>query len=155
MGRNYFLLSGIAPLSMNHTASIQVRKNRIKLHVSRILVSVGLFIIAYDYYLTYFTPFWDFDLLLGLFILGCVLVLSGFTGKLWRRGTSRYQKPNYTRHGKCNNCGACCKMPVRCVFLMNNKCNIHHNRPVQCRTFPAKPEEMISKNCGYYFELIS
>jgi len=132
-----------------------VRNNRIKLIISRVSIYAGLFIIAYVFYLIYLTPFWDKKLLQGLFFLGCLMVFLGFTGKMWRRVTSRYQKPKYIRYGKCNNCGACCKMPVRCVFLMKNKCNIHNNRPVQCRTFPAKPEEMISEKCGYYFELIS
>jgi len=61
-------------------------------------------------------------------------------------------KAEHIRYGECNNCGACCKMPVRCVFLWNSQCSIHHNRPKQCRNFPARPKDMVSKKCGYWFE---
>jgi len=108
--------------------------------------------IAYDYYLTYLTPFWDFDLLLGMFIIGCSMVLAGFSGKIFRLGVSRNRKLQYTRIGKCNACGACCRLPVRCIFLFKNRCLIYNHRPGQCRTFPSRPDQVVSDKCGYSFE---
>ena len=137
---------------MNSTAIVQIRNNRMKVHVSRLFVITGLLIIAYDYYLTFLTPFWDFDLLLGMLILGCSMVFAGFSGKLWRIGSSRYRKPQYIRSGNCISCGTCCKLPVRCIFLMKNRCLIHYNRPVQCRGFPSRPSQVVSYECGYTFE---
>lgn len=141
-----------------HMSSIDtakyVRNNKIIGIFSKLSIYIGLFIIAYDYYLIYLTPFWDFDLLLWMFISGCALVFIGFSGKLWRRGVSRYQKIKYTRTGECISCGACCKLPVRCIFLMKGRCLIHHNRPKQCRSFPSKPSQVVSHKCGYSFEKI-
>ncbi len=148
-----FILSDYGRKSMSRTISaVQVRNNRMKAHVFKVFVYAGLLIIAYDFYLTYLTPFWDYDLLLLLFILGCALVFVGFSGKLWRRIVSRHQKIDYIKTGKCNSCGVCCHMPVRCLFLMKNRCLIHHNRPIQCRSFPSKPGQVVSHECGYYFE---
>ena len=136
---------------MTHPNSSQIRKNRFILALSRISFFSGLGMIAYDYYLTYLTPFWDFDLLLNMFIAGCVLVALPMLGKLWRRIVSSRPKSS-TRHGECVNCGACCRIPMRCVFLFRKKCMIHHNRPKQCRTFPAGPRQLVSESCGYYFK---
>ena len=138
-------------MAMTHPNAIQIRKNRRKLLISRIFLITGLSLIAYDYYLTYLTPFWDFDLLLNMFIVGCVLVALPMLGKLWRRIVSRRSKAS-TRQGECVNCGACCRIPVRCVFLFKKKCMIHHNRPKQCRTFPSEPGQLVSYKCGYFFK---
>ena len=137
---------------MTHPNAIQIRKNRLKLMLSRISFFSGLALIAYDYYLTYLTPYWDYDILLAMFIAGLTLTFLGFAGKLWRRYVSRYRKGTITRHGECVNCGKCCKIPVRCVFLYKNKCTIHHNRPKQCREYPVGPEQLVGADCGYWFE---
>ena len=137
---------------MTHPNSAQIRKNRRKLALSRIFFFTGLGLIAYDYYLTFLTPYWNFDILLAMFITGCTLTFLAFAGKFWRLGKSRSKKNGKSRQGQCNNCGACCRLPVRCVFLFRDKCQIHHNRPKQCREFPAREGELVSYGCGYWFE---
>ena len=63
------------------------------------------------------------------------------------------------RTGECNNCGACCRLPFRCVFLKtsdNNKeyCSIYKVRPLNCRKFPRtqKEHELVESECGFHFE---
>ena len=136
---------------MTHPNSAQIRKNRRKLMLSRILLLTGIGLIVYDYYLTYLTPYWNFQILLSMFVSGCLLIVLAFAGKFWRLGTSRSKKNGITRQGQCLNCGACCRLPVRCVFLFRNKCLIHHNRPKQCKGFPAGPGQLVSEGCGYRF----
>ena len=62
------------------------------------------------------------------------------------------------RSGECNNCGACCHLPFRCVFLKtgeNNKefCSIYTVRPPNCRKFPRTREEheLVKNSCGFTF----
>ncbi|MCK5397682.1 MAG: YkgJ family cysteine cluster protein, partial [Thermoplasmata archaeon] len=138
--------------NMTHPNSAQIRKSRFRLLITRIFLLTGIGLIIYDYYLTFLTPYWNFKILLTMFITGCALIIIAFTGKFWRLGTSRSSKNGISRHGECVNCGACCRMPVRCVFLFRNKCMIHRNRPKQCREFPSKPVQLVSHSCGYWFE---
>jgi Fe-S-cluster containining protein len=58
------------------------------------------------------------------------------------------------RKGDCINCGACCKLPVRCIFLSTkNTCIIYKIRPPNCRKYPrCSCEHVTHKSCGYYFE---
>lgn len=62
------------------------------------------------------------------------------------------------RKGKCVNCGACCKLPNKCLFLKfkkdgNSYCSIHRIRPLNCRKYPRTKSEWITKNnCGYKFK---
>lgn len=128
----------------------QIKVNRLRSFISRSLLMIGLALIIYVYYLTFHTPFWDLDLLLGMFIVGCILVFMAFSGKMWRLGTARSKK-NFTRQGNCVNCGACCRLPVRCVFLFRDRCIIYRKRPKQCRAFPSRPGQIVSYDCGYSF----
>jgi len=137
---------------MTHPNSVQIRKNRSKLMISRISLITGIGLIVLDYYLTFLTPYWNFQILLSMFIIGCALIFMAFTGKLWRLGTSKSKKNGISRHGGCLNCGTCCRLPVRCIFLFKNRCMIHINRPKQCREYPSRPGQLVSFKCGYSFE---
>ena len=70
------------------------------------------------------------------------------------------------RQGECNNCGACCRLPFRCIFLKTsgdgkNKqkeyCSIYTVRPPNCRKFPRSPEEhsLVEDTCGFNFNKAS
>jgi uncharacterized protein len=62
-----------------------------------------------------------------------------------------------TRKGKCINCGACCRLPNKCMFLKHRSngesyCAIHSIRPINCRKYPrAKHEQLTKRTCGFYF----
>ena len=62
------------------------------------------------------------------------------------------------RTGKCNNCGACCKLPNVCYFLKyrsdgTSYCSIYKIRPLNCRVYPRTKYEFITKDtCGYKFK---
>ncbi len=63
------------------------------------------------------------------------------------------------RNGECNNCGACCRLPFRCIFLKTapdkkEYCSIYKVRPPNCRKFPRTREEheLVKSECGYTFE---
>ncbi len=138
---------------MTHPNSIQIRKNRRKMMVSRFSLLTGIGLLIMDYYLTFMTPYWDFQILLSMLIIGCILIIMAFSGKIWRFGTIKSRKNGISRKGECMNCGACCRLPVRCLFLMRNRCLIHRNRPKQCKAYPSRPGQLISHECGYSFEL--
>ena len=60
------------------------------------------------------------------------------------------------RKVKCINCGECCKLPARCVFLREKKgksyCIIYPVRPLNCRKYPRTEKEHITKSkCGFSF----
>ena len=66
------------------------------------------------------------------------------------------------RIGSCNNCGACCRLPFRCMFSKtttdeNNEqkeyCSIYTVRPPNCRKFPRSAEEysLVKDTCGFDF----
>lgn len=67
------------------------------------------------------------------------------------------------RTGSCNNCGACCRLPFRCVFLktmtddrneQKEYCSIYVIRPPNCRKFPRTPDELslVKNTCGFGFD---
>ena len=67
------------------------------------------------------------------------------------------------RTGSCNNCGACCRLPFRCMFLKTTTdetneqkefCSIYTVRPPNCRKFPRSPEEhsLVKDTCGFDFD---
>jgi len=62
------------------------------------------------------------------------------------------------RTGKCINCGECCKLPVKCIFLKyrpngESFCFIHKTRPPNCRKYPRTKSECLTQDtCGYRFE---
>ena len=62
------------------------------------------------------------------------------------------------RRGECTRCGACCKILVRCPFLIEEKpneykCGIYGEHFSQCRIFPLVPRDLeeIEEPCGYSF----
>ncbi|MDP8219236.1 MAG: YkgJ family cysteine cluster protein [Candidatus Theseobacter exili] len=61
------------------------------------------------------------------------------------------------RHGNCNGCGECCKLPNACPFLRSGTdgkhyCSIYTFRPLSCRKYPRTKSEFITeKKCGYSF----
>lgn len=63
------------------------------------------------------------------------------------------------RQGECNRCGACCKILLKCPFLIekpNNEylCAIHGQHFNQCRIYPLVPQDIkeIEGTCSYTFE---
>lgn len=63
------------------------------------------------------------------------------------------------RSGSCNNCGACCRLPFRCIFLKTSPdekeyCSIYAVRPPNCRKFPRSREEyeLVKEVCGFSFD---
>ncbi len=66
---------------------------------------------------------------------------------------------NKSRTGSCNQCGECCKLPSRCIFLKDDTdgksyCAIYKVRPPNCRKFPRTESQLesVSENCGYSFK---
>jgi len=62
-----------------------------------------------------------------------------------------------SRKGKCIDCGACCKLPVKCMFLKEKKgksyCSIYSIRPLNCRKYPRTAKEHITGDtCGFKFK---
>lgn len=61
------------------------------------------------------------------------------------------------RRGKCNNCGACCKLPNVCPLLRYNGdgkayCASYFFRPLNCRKYPrTEAEHLTANSCGFYF----
>ncbi len=60
------------------------------------------------------------------------------------------------RRGHCINCGKCCCLPKKCIFLkkINNKtyCSIYVIRPLVCRKYPRVEKECLTKDsCGFKF----
>lgn len=80
-----------------------------------------------------------------------------WSAKIIRTFTSMCPVSN-KRQGKCNNCGACCKLPTACAFLKVSAdgscfCRIYKWRPPSCRVYPRTDEEFITKDiCGYKFK---
>ena len=60
-----------------------------------------------------------------------------------------YGSEHYVVEGRCNHCGACCRLNYPdCEFLKDNKCRIHRVNPWFCALYPydletvtAMPEE--------------
>mgnify|MGYP003574167178 FL=1 len=61
------------------------------------------------------------------------------------------------RHGSCNRCGQCCKLPNPCKFLRYDEnglssCAVYRWRPPSCRKYPRTARENLTQQtCGYYF----
>ena len=66
------------------------------------------------------------------------------------------------RRGECTRCGACCKILIRCPFLVERpenaqgeiySCSIYGKHFNQCRLFPIVPRDLleIEEECGYTF----
>ncbi len=63
------------------------------------------------------------------------------------------------RTGECNQCGECCKLPNKCIFLKTNSenvdyCSIYKIRPKNCRKFPRTKSQLESviNTCGFSFD---
>ncbi|HHQ45312.1 MAG TPA: hypothetical protein ENN13_04140 [Candidatus Altiarchaeales archaeon] len=61
------------------------------------------------------------------------------------------------RSGGCVGCGACCRLPKKCLFLREGEkgcyCMIYPIRPLNCRRYPRTESEWITKDtCGFKFE---
>jgi len=82
---------------------------------------------------------------------------NSWSSKIKRAGTS-FLPVAKNRKGKCTNCGACCMLPVPCMFLRFNedgtsKCAIYPIRPLQCRKYPrTELENITKKECSFYFK---
>jgi Fe-S-cluster containining protein len=62
------------------------------------------------------------------------------------------------RKDQCINCGACCKLPNKCLFIKPAEdgkefCSIYSIRPLNCRKYPrTEPECVTQDTCGFTFE---
>jgi hypothetical protein len=62
------------------------------------------------------------------------------------------------RVGSCINCGKCCVLPNKCMFLKfrpdnTSYCSINSFKPLNCRKYPrAKSEFLTAKTCGFRFK---
>ena len=72
--------------------------------------------------------------------------------------TARNDELLAKRRGECTRCGACCKILVRCPFLIEEpgpsyKCAIYGEHFNQCRIYPLVPQDLqeIEEPCGYTF----
>ena len=63
-----------------------------------------------------------------------------------------------SRRGSCINCGKCCMLPIKCLFLKyrpdnSSYCSIHSFKPLNCKKYPrADSEFLTSKTCGFSFK---
>ena len=66
------------------------------------------------------------------------------------------------RQGECTRCGACCKILLRCPFLIEKpenppgeiySCSIYGSRFNQCRLYPIASKDLldVEEECGYTF----
>ncbi len=62
------------------------------------------------------------------------------------------------REGSCDQCGQCCKIIVRCPFLLekdgHTSCRVYKFRPLQCRAFPLHDDDLkdIDYKCTFRFK---
>jgi Fe-S-cluster containining protein len=62
------------------------------------------------------------------------------------------------RRGECIDCGECCKLPTKCLFLRHKAdgssyCLAYKFRPFNCRKYPrTKSEFLTADTCGFRFE---
>jgi hypothetical protein len=77
--------------------------------------------------------------------------------KVTRTLTSLLPVENH-RVGACHQCGACCRLPFKCVFLRTGTdgksyCSAYRFRPPTCRKFPRTSAqlELVRDVCGFSF----
>lgn len=85
---------------------------------------------------------------------------SPLRGKIRRWYLTTFRK-NYVQHqltirqGQCSQCGACCRLVVRCPLLTSSQlCSQYHRgRPANCTCFPIDERDLrdVGGRCGYYF----
>ena len=58
------------------------------------------------------------------------------------------------RDGECRSCGACCRLPFKCLFLSKkNTCLIYTIRPPQCRKYPrTRADKTFCPDCGFTWD---
>lgn len=85
---------------------------------------------------------------------------NNFKSKFYRSAMSFFPVAE-NRRGECANCGACCRLPVKCFFLRfetdgKSYCALRRKigfNFLQCRKYPRTEEEWITpEKCGYRFE---
>lgn len=85
---------------------------------------------------------------------------NNFKSKMYRTAMAFFPVAK-NRRGECANCGACCQLPVRCIFLKfdNNKKSFCALRKtigfnfLNCRKYPRTKKEWLTPGkCGYWFE---
>lgn len=81
--------------------------------------------------------------------------------KLTRTFTSLLPVENH-RVGTCHQCGACCQLPFKCVFLRTgtdgkSHCSAYRFRPPTCRKFPRTERqlELVRDVCGFSFARVT
>lgn len=78
-----------------------------------------------------------------------------FLCKKWK---SYVYRKELSRSGRCLQCGRCCRLLLRCIFLEYRdgkaNCTIYQIRSEQCRAFPINQRDVdgIGKGCGFKFE---
>ncbi len=83
--------------------------------------------------------------------------LKGKVRRLWltwfRKGYVRSQLAR--RQGECLQCGDCCKLMFRCLYLTRDQlCSRYdHGRPDNCTCFPIDERDLrdVGPRCGYSF----
>lgn len=71
------------------------------------------------------------------------------------KGKNFVEKRLSRRRDDCKQCGKCCELAFRCLFLTpSRRCFIYNMcRPGHCRTFPLGQKDLdeIGGECGYFF----
>jgi len=85
------------------------------------------------------------------------MILKNTWGAKIKRTITSVLPVDKNRHGHCLNCGQCCFLPKRCLFLKtdNNKsyCSIYKIRPLNCRKYPRiKGDCLTGETCGFCFK---
>ncbi len=141
-----------------HPNKSRIKYNRLKLLIYRFFFMGGAFFLALDLYFIFNIKYWELEILWLNFIMGCAFIVLSFGGKFKRMFTSKKSgmpDNGEVRKGECLECGACCRLPIPCIFFFGNRCLIWNRRPSQCRNFPENSGQLISYRCGYYFEKVA
>ncbi|OIO75304.1 MAG: hypothetical protein AUJ85_03505 [Elusimicrobia bacterium CG1_02_37_114] len=70
---------------------------------------------------------------------------------------NKVEKQLHKRHGKCLQCGRCCKLVFKCPMLEEKngiiRCKIYNHRSRVCRLFPINEEDLkdVNYQCNYSF----
>ncbi len=82
---------------------------------------------------------------------------NNWISKIKRFFTALLMPVSKKRQGNCSGCGACCRLPVKCLFLKAKGdgtyyCTIYKFRPPPCRKYPRIRSEWITEDtCTYKF----
>lgn len=87
-------------------------------------------------------------------------IRSPLKGKLRRFWLTTFRKGYVEaqlarRQGECLQCGKCCKLMFRCIYLTRDQlCSRYHaGRPANCTSFPIDQRDLrdAGGSCGYSF----